>query len=364
MRIRHAVSEEVVPTNDVKFSEYLRRNPRLPKKMRPVKAKPSNSSVRTIGQVSGHGRNLLSSNLFGIHNMSGEPARRVSDHEYTATWSELHRSYSNSLATPRSLIEDFAENKSHFCNVTAEKDEPQPESTMSCGDKVIPPRTTDSGVQVNMFHCLDCRRHLMYGKSFKLENSCGGSDSENHNISSITCSNCECEEPDVKGDTDRKPNYLPNAPQAGNFHAMLQRSKKFLWLFDNIKFMTIALLIIPLIFYLMQLQVFTSAIKHLLGHQVEEEPHKSIRCTTNGKVLLQLRKYDNRSALVEKIKKALLLRVPFENSNLGLPRRCGTLTDSTEAITKAIPEIQNADSMKVWLTKPNKSEQCMAFAEM
>ncbi|XP_054280709.1 uncharacterized protein LOC128998547 [Macrosteles quadrilineatus] len=97
---------------------------------------------------------------------------------------------------------------------------------------------------------------------------------------------------------------------------------------------------------------------------------KSIRCTQNGKVLLELGKSGDRVAFAAKVREALgdhgTVRELEPRTSVEIRDLDGLSTEAEvrEAINKAIPDIQNADSLKVWLTRPNRSEQRIAIAEM
>ncbi|XP_054280004.1 uncharacterized protein LOC128998059 [Macrosteles quadrilineatus] len=97
---------------------------------------------------------------------------------------------------------------------------------------------------------------------------------------------------------------------------------------------------------------------------------KSIRCTQNGKVLLELGKSGDRVAFAAKVREALgdhgTVQELEPRTSVEIRDLDGLSTEAEvrEAINKAIPDIQNADSLKVWLTRPNRSEQRIAIAEM
>ncbi|XP_054272719.1 uncharacterized protein LOC128992994 [Macrosteles quadrilineatus] len=97
---------------------------------------------------------------------------------------------------------------------------------------------------------------------------------------------------------------------------------------------------------------------------------KSIRFTQNGKVLLELGKSGDRVAFAAKVREALgdhgTVRELEPRTSVEIRDLDGLSTEAEvrEAINKAIPDIQNADSLKVWLTRPNRSEQRIAIAEM
>ncbi|XP_046687072.1 uncharacterized protein LOC124372704 [Homalodisca vitripennis] len=96
---------------------------------------------------------------------------------------------------------------------------------------------------------------------------------------------------------------------------------------------------------------------------------KAIRRTQNGDVLLELGKSKDKAAFAESLKKALgdkgSVRSLDPKVSIEIRDLDGLTNDSevTEAIKRAIPELKES-TFKVWLTKPNRSQQRMAVAEL
>ncbi|XP_046679274.1 uncharacterized protein LOC124366717 [Homalodisca vitripennis] len=96
---------------------------------------------------------------------------------------------------------------------------------------------------------------------------------------------------------------------------------------------------------------------------------KAIRRTQNGDVLLELGKSKDKAAFAESLKKALgdkgSVRSLDPKLSIEIRDLDGLTNESevTEAIKRAIPELKES-TLKVWLTKPNRSQQRMAVAEL